>query len=968
MLVTLVPAVGAETTVSDNPVKVEKGDYDSYVVVMRAEPLLASFDQDELNSGAARAERAAIRESHDRVLRDSDIATDRRVNDYTNAANGFSALITHEEAERVAASPDVLTVMPDTLRQPTTDNTPSFLGLNERGAAWAAGYTGENVVVGVIDSGIWPEHPSFADDGTYRDLGITLDESVYAACDFGNSAHNPNDADFECNNKLIGARQILPTYRALIGAEDFEYDSARDDNGHGTHTASTAAGNADVQAEIFGIDRGTVSGIAPRARVIAYKGLGTLGGFGSDLAASIDQAVADGVDVINYSVGGGASLLGPDDIAYLFAADAGVFVATSAGNSGPGAATIGGPASVPWLTTVGASTQDRTWQGSTVLGDGSEYFGASITGSAGPLPLVDSADLGNELCEPSVAFTDDISGKIVLCLRGAIARVAKSQAVFEQGGAGMILYNPTDTQALVTDNHFVPSVHINFTDGTAIKDYIAANGAAATATVNGGVFTPQDAPWMADFSSRGPDPVATDIIKPDVTAPGVNVLAGNTPTPDLGAPGELFQSISGTSMSSPHVAGLFALLKQARRDWSPAAAKSALMTTAYQDVMKEDGATPADPFDIGAGHVDPSGRVYAPGSLFSPGLVYDAGFNEYLGFLCDAAPEAFADPDATCATLESLGIPTDASDLNLASIGVGQLAGTQTVTRTVTSVANRNATWRVSVDAPHGFDVSVNPSQIRLAPGASATYEVTFTATDDAVIGDWAFGSLTWRAQNGATARSPIAVNAATIGTPDQVDGTGTDGSASFDVSFGYTGDYSAAGHGLEAATITSDTVVQDPDQNFDPNDGFSNAHEFDLSGAAYLRVALPPDSVADPNIDLDIFLYDPNGVQVATSTNGGTDEEISILLPEDGTWTLFVHGWQTVTGSSDYDLSSWIVSATPGGSLSVDAAPTSATVGTSGTVDISWSGLDAGQHYLGAVSHSDGAGLIGITLVSVES
>jgi subtilisin family serine protease len=968
MLVTLVPAVGAETTVSDNPVKVEKGDYDSYVVVMRAEPLLASFDQDELNSGAARAERAAIRESHDRVLRDADIATDRRVNDYTNAANGFSALITHEEAERVAASPDVLTVMPDTLRQPTTDNTPSFLGLNERGAAWAAGYTGENVVVGVIDSGIWPEHPSFADDGTYRDLGITLDESVYAACDFGNSAHNPNDADFECNNKLIGARQILPTYRALIGAEDFEYDSARDDDGHGTHTASTAAGNADVQAEIFGIDRGTVSGIAPRARVIAYKGLGTLGGFGSDLAASIDQAVADGVDVINYSVGGGASLLGPDDIAYLFAADAGVFVATSAGNSGPGAATIGGPASVPWLTTVGASTQDRTWQGSTVLGDGSEYFGASITGSAGPLPLVDSADLGNELCEPSVAFTDDISGKIVLCLRGAIARVAKSQAVFEQGGAGMILYNPTDTQALVTDNHFVPSVHINFTDGTAIKDYIAANGAAATATVNGGVFTPQDAPWMADFSSRGPDPVATDIIKPDVTAPGVNVLAGNTPTPDLGAPGELFQSISGTSMSSPHVAGLFALLKQARRDWSPAAAKSALMTTAYQDVMKEDGATPADPFDIGAGHVDPSGRVYAPGSLFSPGLVYDAGFNEYLGFLCDAAPEAFADPDATCATLESLGIPTDASDLNLASIGVGQLAGTQTVTRTVTSVANRNATWRVSVDAPHGFDVSVNPSQIRLAPGASATYEVTFTATDDAVIGDWAFGSLTWRAQNGATARSPIAVNAATIGTPDQVDGTGTDGSASFDVSFGYTGDYSAAGHGLEAATITSDTVVQDPDQNFDPNDGFSNAHEFDLSGAAYLRVALPPDSVADPNIDLDIFLYDPNGVQVATSTNGGTDEEISILLPEDGTWTLFVHGWQTVTGSSDYDLSSWIVSATPGGSLSVDAAPTSATVGTSGTVDISWSGLDAGQHYLGAVSHSDGAGLIGITLVSVES
>ena len=209
------------------------------------------------------------------------------------------------------------------------------------------GLTGEGVVVGVIDSGIWPEHPSFADDGSYPEAPITLDDSVRPNCEFGNTAHNPNDAAFECNNKLIGARQILDSYRALIGAQSYEYDSARDDDGHGTHTASTAAGNAGVEASILGVPFGTISGIAPRAHVIAYKGLGNLGGFTSDLAAAIDQAVADGVDVINYSIGSASYAIGADDIAFLFAANAGVFVATSNGNSGPGAATIGSPASVP---------------------------------------------------------------------------------------------------------------------------------------------------------------------------------------------------------------------------------------------------------------------------------------------------------------------------------------------------------------------------------------------------------------------------------------------------------------------------------------------------------------------------------------------------------------------------------------------------------------------------------------------
>jgi hypothetical protein len=212
-------------------------------------------------------------------------------------------------------------------------------------------------------------------------------------------------------------------------------------------------------------------------------------------------------------------------------------------------------------------------------------------------------------------------------------------------------------------------------------------------------------------------------------------------------------------------------------------------------------------------------------------------------------------------------------------------------------------------------------------------------------------------------------VRASLFDAPAEVDGSGESGSASFDVSFGYTGSYSAAAHGLEAATVTTDNVVQDPDQNFDPNDGFSNRHDFNLSGAAFFRIAMPPESVSDPDaIDLDIFVYNPNGVQVASSTSGGTDELVDISLPMDGTWSVYVHGWQTIGPSADYNMYSWIISATPGGNLSIDSAPTSATLGAVETIEVSWTGATAGQWHLGAVSHTGDVGLMGLTLVNVDN
>jgi subtilisin family serine protease len=955
--------VGAEETPELAGAEVNsvvEGAYDSYIVVLKADPLVVTEGRENLQTARAKTRGQALARGHDQVLEESGINAGEKVHSYVNAINGFSALVSYNEALAIAAHKDVAAVYPDELRQPTTENTPDFLGLTGTSGPWGTGILGKGVVIGVIDTGIWPEHPSFADTGSYPTPPVSG-----IPCEFGNTAHNPNDAAFTCNNKLIGARQVLPTYRALIGADPDEFDSARDDDGHGTHTASTAGGNSGVEASILGIERGVVSGIAPRAHIVAYKGLGNLGGFGSDLAAAIDLAVADGVDVINYSIGSSSFAIGPDDIAFLFAADAGVFVATSNGNTGPGAATTGSPASVPWLTAVGANTHDRTFQGSASSSDGGwEFFGASITTGTDELSLVDAADAGDELCNPGALDPSVVSGNIVLCKRGVIARVAKSEAVFLADGAGMILYNENDAESQVTDTHWVPSVHINNTDGLVIKDYIDA-AADPVAQITGGEATAWPGSVMADFSSRGPNRLSADIIKPDVTAPGVNVLAGASPFPNPGSvPGELFQSISGTSMSSPHVAGIFALIKQAHPTWSAAMAKSALMTSARQNVLKEDGSTQADPFDMGAGHIDPGSGVHK-GSAFQPGLVYDAGLFEYAAFTCGADLGVFT--TGTCAALEGLGIPSDPSDLNLASIGVADLAGSQTVTRTVTSVAQEAGwrTYRAVVDAPDGYSVTVSPDRIRLRRGESATFEVTITNVSGPVDA-WRFGSLTWTS-NKADVYSPIAVKASLFSGPDLVTGSGESGSASFDVTFGYTGVYSAAAHGLESATVESDTVVQDPDQNFDPSDGFSNTHTFDVSGAALLRVAIPPEAT-EAEADLDIFLFGPGGTLVASSTNGGTDELIDIVDPADGTWTLYVQGWAAPGGDSDYDLYSWILSSTPGGNLTIDSAPASATIGATETIEVSWTGATVGEWHLGAVSHSDAGGVIGWTLVEVDN
>lgn len=902
---------------------------------------------------------------------------------YRFAANGFSVKLTAAQADALRSLPSVRLVTADVRR--SVDDAPkqarpssssaAFLGLNGKGGVYSSGVRGEGVVVGVIDTGIWPEHPSLSAVG----FGPRPASFSGVGCDFGNGAYNPADSAFACNNKLLAAKAYSTGFLEGMGEglAAGSYMSARDEDGHGTHTATTAAGNSRVAASILGSNFGNVTGIAPRARVSVYKacwtsesGIGAC--FESDTAAAIDDAVADGVDVINFSIGGSAPIFGLDDLSFLFAADAGVYVARSAGNEGPDPGTVGTSAVSAWVTAVGASTTDSTFESTVTLGDGTVLRGASVTGGVGPKAIVDAGTLGNALCLGDTPFSAPITDKIVLCKRGTNARIEKSEAVAAAGGAGMVLYNAVAPQATVTDNHFVPSIHLTYPDGMVVHDYIAAAGAGATATLGSAARTLAQGSVMADFSSRGPNGFTEDIITPDITAPGVNILAGNTPTPLDGPPGQLFQAISGTSMSAPHVAGIYALVKQAHPDWSSAAAKSALMTTARQDVTKEDGVTPADPFDMGAGHVVPGGQYNRKGTLFNPGAVYDADIIDYLGSTCESFPilPTLFFGDSACADLAAFGVQTAAENLNQASIAVGDVTGTATITRTLTNVSGRKLSLEAKVQAPAGFTAKVSPRELKLGVGQSASFTVTFNRTT-AAYDTWGFGQLVWSGSD-FRVRSPIALKAKEFSAPAAVAGTGDAGALDVPVKFGYAGSYSATGLGAVSAHTVEWTVDDDPANDLltaiDSGVGYSLELVEIPAGTAVTRIALRNADVV-PGADLDLYVFNEFFDQVGASAAGGSHETVDLYDPAPGFYYVLIHGYETVAPSSPYVLYDWSVTqADTGGSLSVTAAPGAAVLAGSGTVSIAWTGADVTQEQIGAVLHTGPLGTLGVTLVELNT
>ncbi|XP_022964269.1 subtilisin-like protease SBT1.4 [Cucurbita moschata] len=690
---------------------------------------------------------------------------------YELAANGFSARITAAQAAELRRIPGVISVIPDRVRQLHTTRTPHFLGLADSQGLWAETNYADDVIIGVLDTGIWPERPSFSDEGL-SPVPATWKGTCQTGVGFSASA---------CNRKIIGARAYFSGYesavrRSLQGSSDFK--SARDTDGHGTHTASTAAGSFVKNASFFQYARGEARGMASRARIAAYKICWELGCYDSDILAAMDQAIADGVHIISLSVGssGRPPAYYRDSIAIgaFGAMQHGVVVSCSAGNSGPGPYTAVNIA--PWIITVGASTIDREFLADVILGDGRVFSGVSLY-SGDPLgdsklPLVYAGDCGDRYCYSGTLDSSKVAGKIVVCDRGGNARVAKGSAVKTAGGLGMILANTEENgEELLADSHLIPGTMIGEIAGNTLKDYIHSDPSpTATIVFRGTVIGDSPpAPRVAAFSSRGPNYRTAEILKPDVIAPGVNILAGwsgySSPTSLSIDPRRVeFNIISGTSMSCPHVSGVAALLRKAFPTWSPAAIKSALVTTSYsldssgRPITDLSTSKQSNPFVHGAGHIDPN-------KALNPGLIYDLNPQDYVSFLCsigyDSRQIAVFVKDSPYAQLCEHKL-TSPGNLNYPSFAVVfDSDGDEVVkyTRTVTNVGDEvDAVYEVKVESPQGVEITVLPNKLEFsAKDRTQSYEITFTKING-IKNSASFGSIQW-SDGSHIVRSPVAVS-----------------------------------------------------------------------------------------------------------------------------------------------------------------------------------------------------------------
>lgn len=904
-------------------------------------------------------------------------ASDKKIYSYVHTLNGFAAKLTAGQAAKLRKDKSVLRVWEDRRIPVDTNNTPSYLGITNttRGLRNAFNLTGEGVIIGVIDSGAVQEHPSFA--GT----GFGAPPAGWAGICQAGEGWDAND----CNNKLIGARFYADGFLASDTIVDGDFMSPRDSDGHGTHTASTAGGNK-ARATLNGVRLGPwVSGMAYRARIAVYKACWQApdapqaGCDFSDTVAATEDAIADGVDVINFSIGTAQGFDDPQDLAFLGAFDAGVVVARSAGNEGPGPGSTA--AGEPWAITVAASThRGNAFATATRINAPAPVAGdfASIEGAI-TMPLIDSgpitADVAAANPADACAAIAALDG-IALIARGGCDFSVKIENAVAAGADAVIVYtqagNPKvvmgGTASVATQS--IPGVMVDNEVGVALADQIA-NAQTVNATLSAGVFVTERLTGniMADFSSRGPYTTEPNWLKPDVSGPGVQVLAGSTPEPNSGATGDFFAYLSGTSMATPHVAGIAALLLEAHPDWSPAIVKSALMTTAGRRMVKEDGVTKADPFDLGSGMI-------IPNRANDPGLAYDSALWEYLAATCGTVTPLVVPDD--CQFLADNGYSLDPSDLNLASIAVDGLIGSKTVTRTVTNVSNAAETYTADISSPLGFRTKVNPTSLTLAAGESATFTVTIS-NKNASPGQWSFGSLTWRSGT-HNVRSPIAVNAQTVDAPAAVTGEGADGTAAIGVTFGFNGTYTPGAHGMVEPFLTQIAVEDDPADEF----GFDFGPDEPLvylfeapEGAAALQFATYDayNEVSGNDLDLYVF-YCPDFVctQVGASLTATADELVRVPQPVndpnvDDPYAVFVHGFSTVGGAvANAVFFDWTVEGATG-NLTVDPATINARIGQTGTVNAAWTGLTEGptEKWVGAVSHSSAGGIEGLTMIGVD-
>ncbi|KAK4351851.1 hypothetical protein RND71_027369 [Anisodus tanguticus] len=689
---------------------------------------------------------------------------DAVVHSYNNGFTGFAARLSEAEAKSIAQRPGVISVFPDPILQLHTTRSWDFLQYQadveiRSGPISGSDYSspkGTDTIIGILDTGIWPESESFSDN-EMSEVPSRWKGTCMESQDFSSS---------KCNKKLVGAR----FYDGSDDKGPKPSGSVRDQNGHGTHVASTAAGNPVSGASYYGLASGTAKGGSPGSRIAMYRVCTSDGCRGSAIMKAFDDAIADGVDVLSLSLGSSSGLepefsSDPIAIGAFHAVEKGILVVCSAGNDGPDARSVVNVA--PWILTVAATTLDRDFETDIVLGGnklikgGGISFGNLTKSPVYPLISGDLAKSGDNgvseknarSCNPDSLDEKKVKGKIVLCDNrdGEYPASMKLSEVRSKGGIGFILVDDNARTVAPKFKSF-PAAVVTEKDSNEILSYINSTKnpvASVLPTVSITKYKP--APVVAYFSSRGPSYNTPNLLKPDITAPGVAILAawpGNdTKEAVVGQEPPLFNIISGTSMSCPHVSGIAAFVKAQNPSWSPSTIKSAIMTTAIQTnnlkaPITTNSGSAATPYDIGSGEASPS-------SALNPGLVYETTAADYLQFLCSIGYDKSKIKLISNTVPNDFSCPTNSSSesvsqMNYPSIGVSNIKENETkkVTRTLTNVAEE-ATYTASIKAPAGLEVQVIPNKLVFTSNSKKlSYEVSFKVSSKPK--EDLFGLITW--------------------------------------------------------------------------------------------------------------------------------------------------------------------------------------------------------------------------------
>lgn len=917
--------------------------------------------------------RAHLREQRERLLNQAELLLGREllVRGTTDLTSHIAVVrLSDSEARTLAAMDGIEAVEQDRMLKMYTDAGPAWI---QAPAVWdgvpgVPATRGEGVVIGILDSGINPVHPAFSDpspDG--------FDHENPMGMQFGTCSL----AQIQCNDKLIGV------YDYTNEADEIGLDV----DGHGTHVASVAAGNQ--RTTLVGItatEEISLSGVAPRANIISYKvcraddpdtEFEEDGCPNSAILQAIDQAVDDGVQLLNLSLGSESAdpWVRSTSRELLDARALGLLAITSAGNEGPGVGTVGSPADAPWTLSVANTTHDRQFQNGAInLAGGNaqppgDLLGVGLAGAFGPARIVHARDFGNALCgagEPELQPTCDgntglsnpfapgtFNGEIVVCDRGTYGRIEKGFNLRAAGAGGYILAN-TDAQgeSIVGDDHCLPAVHVGAANGDLLRNWLDAGG-EPTGEIAGLTRVQRDAAGdiLVPSSSRGPNASVVDLLKPEIAAPGNNILGASQI-------GEGSAFLSGTSFSSPHVVGAAALIKSAYPGYTASDIHSILVSSAVNDGMRDsDGVTPATTFGVGAGRARPDLAVRA-------GLSFAVTAQQFLA----------ADPAAG-------GAPRD---LNLPALQDNACIGECTFIRTVTDKLGGGA-WQASATGPDGLSVEVSPPTFELAAGESETLSITINVSElPELVGLWVHGAvlLTPLDSTVSTTRIPFAVNSQNGDLPDRIVIDNADARGQQLVSFDDLvalpdAEYLTAG--LNRAEVLQRTLEQDPTRS-DPYDDFGEGAFFHLielgaDGGAVIAQTLPQN-----NGDLDLFVgFDANGngqpdeeEELCSSTSATSTEECVVGNAAGGTYWILLQNWASANTDSRDVSRMRVVGVENQATSLVATGPGDVPGNTPFNVRLHWNAgqMRPGETWFGTLtpkaSRQPGAGILGVIPVQI--